>query len=129
MNRYARTAKLTITNAEFYGYHGVRAEERSLGGRYQVDAEIEYDASKTVVSDDISDAVNYEEVLYRIHEHVSGEPYNLIETMAFDIGVAIVETMPAVHSVTIRVRKINVPIQQVLDSVQAEITVQRREKS
>jgi 7,8-dihydroneopterin aldolase/epimerase/oxygenase len=129
MTNNARTAKLTIKNAEYYGYHGVRDEERALGGRYQIDAELTYDASKAVVSDDISDAVNYEDVLFRIREHVAGEPYNLIETMAFDIGVSIIETMPTVQMVTIRVRKLNVPIQQVMESVQAEITVARKEKA
>ena len=128
MRRFAKHARLTINNAQFFGYHGVRKEERSLGGRYAVDADIQYDASKAVVSDDISDAVNYEEILYHIREHMNPEePYDLIETMAFDIAVAIIEQLSMVNEVTIRVRKLSVPIQQVLDDVETEITVIRGE--
>ncbi len=127
MKRYAENTKLTITNAQFYAFHGVRNEERTLGGRYAVDAEIVYNASHAVVSDDLSDTINYEEVLFQINERMNGEPYNLIETLAFDIAVAIIEHYAQVKQVTIRVRKHNVPIQQVMDHVCAEITVNRDE--
>ena len=128
MNRNARNTKLTITGAEYYGYHGVRKEERSLGGRYQVDVEISYDASKAVMSDDVSDTINYEEVLFRIREHMNGdEPYDLIETLTFDIGSSIIDAFPTATVVTVRVRKLTIPVQQVMDSVQAEITLHRKE--
>ena len=128
MHRFARTTRLTITGAEYYGYHGVRKEERSLGGRYQVDVDIVYDASKAVMSDDVSDTINYEEVLFRIREHMNGdEPYDLIETLAFDIGSSIIDTFATAQTVTVRVRKLTVPVQQVLNNVQAEITLHRKE--
>ena len=128
MTGSARTTRLTISNAEYYGYHGVRPEERALGGRYQVDVEILYDASKAVISDDVSDTINYEEVLFTIREHMqSDEPYDLIETLSFDIASAIMDSFTAARSVTVRVRKLAVPIQQVLDHVQAEITLHRND--
>jgi dihydroneopterin aldolase len=86
---------------------------------------VEYDATRAVVSDDLSDALNYEDVLFRINEHMNGEPYELIETLCFDIAVSIVESFTQVQSATIRVRKLHAPVQQVLDCVEAEITVQR----
>ncbi len=126
MNRFARTTRLSIHGAEYYGYHGVRQEERSLGGRYQVDVEIVYDASQAVMSDDVSDTINYEEVLYRVREHMNGdEPYDLIETLAFDIATSIIDTFDVAQTVTVRVRKLTVPVQQVLSHVQAEITLNR----
>ncbi len=125
MHSFARTTRLRLSNIEFYSYHGVHNEERQQGARYQVDAEVEYDATKAVVSDDLSDALNYEEVLFRINEHMNGEPYELIETLCFDIAVSILESYPIVNAATIRVRKLHVPIQQVLDFAEAEITVHR----
>ena len=128
MKRFAKNTRLTVNNAQFFGFHGVRKEERSIGGRYAVDADVYYDASRAVVSDDVSDAVNYEEILYHIREHMNPEePYDLIETLAFDMAVAIIEQLPAVNEVTIRVRKLSVPIQQVMDDVETEITVVRGE--
>ncbi|MFZ9870470.1 MAG: dihydroneopterin aldolase [Candidatus Kapaibacteriota bacterium] len=126
MTRYHRTTTLSIVNAEYFGYHGVRPEEHSLGGRYQVDVDITYNASQAVMSDDLSDTINYEEVLFSVREHMqSDEPYDLIETLAFDIASAIMDTFDQAVQVTVRVRKLSVPIQQVLDYVQAETTLHR----
>lgn len=101
------------------------AEERRQGARYQVDCELEYDATKAVVSDDLSDALNYEEVLFRINEHMNSEPCDLLETLAFDIAASVLESFSNVHSCTIRVRKLHIPLQQIMDYVEAEITVRR----
>lgn len=125
MNNHARETRLVLSNIEYYAYHGVFSEERTNGARYQVDCEVEYDATKAVVSDDLSDALNYHEVLFRINEHMNGEPYDLIETLCYDIATSIVESFEQVRQATVRVRKLHVPIQQVLDYVEAEITVSR----
>jgi dihydroneopterin aldolase len=123
MQSFAKATRITLSNIEFYAYHGVHSDERRQGARYQVDCEVEYDATKAVVSDDLSDALNYEEILFRINEHMNGEPYELIETLVYDIAVSIVESFPQVTSATVRVRKLHIPIQQVLDYVEAEITI------
>lgn len=122
-------ARLTIENAEYFAYHGVRPEEQQLGGRYQVDVDIYYDARQAVVSDNLNDTVNYQEVLFLVNEHMNGdEPYSLIETLAFDIATSAVERFNKIDHVTVRVRKLNVPVQHVLDYVEAEITVLRENK-
>lgn len=119
-------ARLTIDNAEFYAYHGVRPEEQRLGGRYQVDVDIYYDARKAVVSDNLNDTVNYQEVLFLVNEHMNGdETYELIETLAFDIASSVMERFALVDHVTVRIRKISVPVQHILDHVEAEITIMR----
>ncbi|MCO6466291.1 MAG: dihydroneopterin aldolase [Bradyrhizobiaceae bacterium] len=125
MHNIARQTRLVLSNIEYYAYHGVLSEERRNGSRYQVDCELEYDATTAVVSDDLSDALNYEEVLFRINEHMNGEPYELIETLCYDIATAILESFGQVRNVTVRVRKLHVPIQQVIDYVEAEITATR----
>ncbi|MBK6420493.1 MAG: dihydroneopterin aldolase [Ignavibacteria bacterium] len=127
MKRQTTLTRLSIVNAEFFAFHGVREEERNLGGRFQVDVDVWYDTMKAVVSDDLSDTVNYEEVLFLVNEHMNGEPCELIETLSFDMASAIIDRFVAVRQTTVRVRKLNVPIQQVLDHVEAEITVVRED--
>jgi dihydroneopterin aldolase len=90
-----------------------------------VDVDVWYDTMKAVVSDDLSDTVNYEEILFLVNEHMNGEPCELIETLAFDMASAIIDRFTAVRQATVRVRKFNVPIQQIVDHVEAEITVTR----
>ncbi len=123
MKRNAANTRLSISNAEFYAFHGVREEERSMGGRYQVDVDIIYDASNAVVSDVLTDTVNYEEILYIVNDHMNGESCELIESLAYDMATTIVERFSAVQHATVRVRKLSVPIQQVLDYVETEISV------
>ncbi|MCX6140484.1 MAG: dihydroneopterin aldolase [Candidatus Kapabacteria bacterium] len=127
MKRQITLTRLSISNADYFAFHGVREEERNLGGRYQVDVDVWYDTMKAVVSDDLSDTVNYEELLFLVNEHMSGEPCELIETLSYDIASAIIDRFPAVRQTTTRVRKLSVPIQQVLDHVEAEVTVVRED--
>lgn len=125
MKRNTALTRISVTNAEFYGYHGVREEERSLGGRYQVDIDVWCDTVKAVVSDDISDSVNYEELLYIANEVMTGEPCELIETLAHDIGSGVMDKFTQVRQATIRVRKLSVPIQAVFEYVETETTITR----
>ena len=43
----------------FYGYHGVRPEERTLGQRFLVDLALYRDVAAAAASDDLADATNY----------------------------------------------------------------------
>jgi dihydroneopterin aldolase len=125
MKRQSTLARISVANAEFFAFHGVREEERSLGGRYQVDVDVWFDPVKVSVSDDLGDTVNYEDLLFVVNEYMNGESCELIETLASDIASGILDRMEIVRQVTIRVRKLSVPIQQVLDHVETEITLVR----
>jgi dihydroneopterin aldolase len=125
MKRNTALTRISVTNAEFYGYHGVREEERSLGGRYQVDIDVWCDTVKAVVSDDIGDSVNYEELLYIANEVMTAEPCELIETVAHDIGSGVMDRFPQVKQSTVRVRKLTVPIQAIFEYVETETTITR----
>lgn len=117
--------KLSLNNLQFYSYHGVKAEEQSLGGRYQVDADIWYNPMSAVISDDVSKAVNYEEIVFSINELVSGDSYNLIETLCFEIAQEILEKFSLIEKVTVRLRKLSVPLKHIIDHVEVEHTMQR----
>ncbi|MBL7999738.1 MAG: dihydroneopterin aldolase [Candidatus Kapabacteria bacterium] len=126
MSKTVSPIRITISNAEFYGYHGVKAEERSLGGQFQVDVDVIYDPTQAVLSDDVQVAVNYEEVMFCISEVVSSdEPYNLIETVTYEVLNSIMDKFPTVLEATCRVRKLNVPIRQTLDYIECELTMER----
>ena len=117
--------KLTLNNVQFYYYHGVKAEEQALGGRYQVDAEIWYNPMSAVVSDDVAQAVNYEEIVFAINELVNGDSFNLIETLCYELSKEILERFSMIEKVTIRVRKLSVPLKHIIDHVEAEHSMQR----
>lgn len=124
--KQASFVKLSIRNAEFYAMHGVKEEERKLGGKYQVDADLYYDGTKAIVNDDVSYALNYEEAMYIINEVIESESYNLVETIANEILNMLMEKFSMMEKATVRVRKLNVPMRFILDCIEVEQSVERR---
>lgn len=124
MNKHPLT-RLTIKNAEFYAYHGVKTEEQSLGGKYQIDTDLYYDDKQAVISDNVQDALNYEEVMFCIDEIMNGERFNLVETLGYDILNALMERFSTLQKATVRIRKLHVPIRHIVDFIEVEQTLTR----
>jgi 7,8-dihydroneopterin aldolase/epimerase/oxygenase len=122
----ASLMKLSINSAQFYAYHGVKNEEQNLGGKYEIDLELYYDATHAIINDDVNLALNYEEAFFCIEEVIAGENYHLIETLAREILNMLMEKFQELHKATIRVRKMNVPVRRIVKFIQAEQTVTRK---
>ncbi len=94
---------------QFYGFHGVNPEERTLGQPYEVDLEVELDLRPAGQSDNLEDTVSYTK-LYRVAQGViEGQPKSLLEAAAETIAQQTLEQFP-VRAVRVRVRKPHPPI-------------------
>lgn len=118
--------KLCIQNAEYYSYHGVRSEERTLGGKYEVDLEMYYDAREAIINDNVANALNYEEALFCVTEVISGDNYHLIETIASEILDMVLDRFPECKKATVRLRKMSVPMKRVIGCIEVEQSVIRK---
>lgn len=116
----AATDCIRIQNMSFYGYHGVDAEERRLGGRFSLDVELYLDLRPAGESDDLRQTVNYKEVYDLVREVHDAHPYLLLEALANDVAAAVLARFPA-EEVVIRVRKHSVPLQGLIDYAEVEI--------
>lgn len=125
MSKHSSLTRLTISNAVYFGYHGVRNEEQALGGKYEVDADMYYDSTRAVVSDDVSDALNYEEAVFMIGEIITSDPFNLVETIVHEILDSLMDKFPKLMSVSVRVRKHAVPVRQYIDFIEVEQSMTR----
>lgn len=124
--RLPSPCRLSIVNAEFFAFYGVRSEERTLGGRFQVDVDLYYDCTPAAINDDVNQAVNYEEALFIVREIMNAEDaYELVETIAYDIATSIIDKLLLVRDCTVRVRKLTTPVQQIMDYVEAEFSMCR----
>ena len=101
--------KILLTGMTFYGYHGVRPEERALGQRFVVDLEMELDLSAPAASDDLGDTVDYSQVYRTVKEVVEGPPRNLLETLAEETARRTLSAFP-VDGVRVRMTKPHVSI-------------------
>lgn len=117
--------KLSINKAIFYAYHGVNKAEKELGGRYEVDVDLYYDATPAILADNVNYAINYEEVLYDISEIIQSEDYDLVETVTNEILNALMDKYDILQKITVRLRKLHVPIHRYIDHIEVEQSIDR----
>lgn len=114
--------KIYVNGMEFYGYHGVLAEETKLGQRFRVDLTVELDLSKAGETDDLTHTVNYAMLYNRCKEIVEGQPFKLIEAVAENIAKEILSTFKAVQTCSVKLIKPDPPIRGHYKDVAVEIT-------
>ena len=117
--------RIFLTNMAFFAYHGVAPQERRLGQRFYVDVDLSVDVRPASEDDDYAQAVCYASVYETVNEIMTGEPANLIETLAERIATAVLGRFPAVDGIRIAIRKPSAPVKGVLDHAGVEISRRR----
>ena len=101
--------RIILEGMQFYGFHGVNAEERSLGQSYVVDLAVEKDLGVPGRSDRLEDTVSYTHLYRSVQKVLEGESKNLLEATAGTVARRILEEFP-VDAVQVRVKKPRPPI-------------------
>ena len=83
--------------------------ERAQGQDFVVDVVLELNLARAAESDDVADTVHYGELAERLVAVISGEPVNLIETLA-DRLLAVALADQRVDAATVTVHKPQAPI-------------------
>jgi dihydroneopterin aldolase len=117
--------RVRLTGLRVYGYHGVFEHERRFGQTFVVDAELELSTAAAAASDDLADTVHYGELATRLAAVLSGEPVNLLETLAARLADECL-TDPRVDAATVTVHKPQAPIPLTFADVAVTI---RRDRS
>jgi dihydroneopterin aldolase len=107
---------ITITGLRGHGRHGVYAHERADGQEFVVDVSLEVDLGPAAASDDVADTVDYGVLAGRIMAIVTGEPVNLIETLATRLADACL-AQARVTAATVTVHKPQAPVPHDLTDV------------
>jgi len=113
--------KIEIENMEFYAYHGHYTEEQIVGNKFLVDLCIEADLEKPSRSDNLKDAVNYQQA-YMIVEREMKKKSRLMEHIAGRIIDSVYREMTGVQRVTVKVSKINPPVGGKVERVSVTLT-------
>ncbi|MFQ6611518.1 MAG: dihydroneopterin aldolase [Fidelibacterota bacterium] len=117
---------IRLKNMQFYGYHGVSASEKHLGGKFEVDVELFTSFQQACQSDDLKDTINYEFIYHTVDKCIKQKKYYLIEALANSIAKTILTNFP-VDSIVVRVRKPHAPVRGLLDTVEVEINREKDE--
>ncbi len=115
--------EITLRGLRAFGYHGVFPHERRDGQIFVVDVTLRVDSRVAAASDDLADTVHYGDVAEAVTRLVSGDPVDLIETLAERIADALLG-FAGVQAVEVTVHKPDAPITVPFDDV--TLTIRRR---
>ncbi|MCD2256068.1 dihydroneopterin aldolase [Lactobacillus sp. CC-MHH1034] len=107
-----------LNNMKFHGHIGVYPEEKKIGQDLEIDVALQTKVDVQQIHDDLTQTISYGAVYRQIQKIVSTSRVDLVETLATDIMNAIKATYAEqVTHVTVRIRKLNTPIDGIMDNV------------
>jgi dihydroneopterin aldolase len=111
-----------LENMEFFAYHGHFEEEKIVGNKFLVNLELETDLSRAGESDNLDDALNYQEA-YNIVNNEMQHTSHLLE----HIGKRILDALylhfdSILNRATVKISKLNPPIGGKTNKVTISIT-------
>lgn len=112
--------RITLTGLKARGFHGVFDFEKREGQDFVVDVVLHTDHAQAGASDRLEDTVNYADVAQIVADHVMGEPFDLIEALAWAIAG---DLLRVADTVEVTVHKPQAPIDQ--DFQDVSVTVRR----
>ncbi|MDA0734572.1 MAG: dihydroneopterin aldolase [Chloroflexi bacterium] len=113
--------RIILNGMQFYGFHGVNAEEKALGQNYVVDLAVDVDLAKPGQTDQLGDTVSYTHLYRAVKAVVEGESKDLLESVAQSIADRVLNDYPVI-SVQLTVKKPHPPIKgSVVDYAAVEI--------
>lgn len=113
--------KIFVKNLKLFGYHGVNPEEKINGQDFIFNVSLHLmencEIPDIAVNDNISNTVNYSEIIRIIKKVNSEKKFDLLETLSRHIAENILEFSPLISKVKVKVEKPNPPIREELESV------------
>jgi len=119
--------RITLKGLRARGHHGVLPEEREEGQDFLVDVVLELDLRAAARTDDLTETVDYGALASRLVAVVTGEPVNLIETLA-DRLVSVCLEDRRVVTATVTVHKPHAPIPHEFADVAVRVRRGRAER-
>jgi dihydroneopterin aldolase len=115
-----------LRGLEFYAYHGLLPEERTLGQKFLVDMDIFLSLQMAGNSDKVEDTVSYAEVYSIIRKYMLGEPVNLLENLAEQIACQVLASFSC-SAVRIEIHKPQAPVPGIFRDISVEIWREKKD--
>lgn len=112
---------ITLSGMRCEGRLGATEEERALPQLVEVDLEVEADLAAAAESDELGQTVDYGPLVELTTRTVESGSFRLLEAMAGAIARGALEASADIRAVTVRVRKLAVPMDVDMDHAQVQI--------
>ena len=99
---------IALNQLYFFSFHGLYEEEKKVGGEFNVDLSVKYNAGQSTITK-LEETVNYA-ILYEIVKTEMNQARDLLETVARSITEKIHQAFPSVKEIEIMIEKKNPPI-------------------
>lgn len=110
-----------IKNLEVFGSHGVHEEERRLGQKFIINADLYTDFNKAASADDLVQTTNYSNVITMIADFVEQTEFLLIETVAQRLAESVLLKFENVNKIRVEIKKPWAPVKYPVETVSVEI--------
>ncbi|MGZ4572951.1 MAG: dihydroneopterin aldolase [Blastococcus sp.] len=114
--------RIALRGLSAHAFHGVYVVERERGQVFRVDAVLELDTRPAAAGDDLDRTVNYAELAQGLHAVLTGDPVDLLETLAQRLADVCLAN-PLVDAVEITVHKPDADLGVPFDDV--TVTIRR----
>ena len=114
--------KIEIKNLEIFANHGVFPEENILGQKFVISATLYTDTRKAGLTDELTASIHYGEVSHMITKFTKEHTYKLLEALAENLCQMLLQELPLLKMITLRVEKPWAPVGLPLETVGVEIT-------
>lgn len=116
---------LKMTEMTFHGYTGCLPEEKENGQTFIVSVDMAFSRNKGALTDNLEDTVNYAELYELIKKFVTTSKGNLIENLAYEIGLIVLNYTLLPDSVVVTVSKPDAPVEGMFKTMETSIEVKR----
>ena len=117
--------RIDLRGISGHGHHGVFEHERRDGQTFRADVSLGLDLGPAAQDDDLAATVDYGKLTQDIHDVITGEPVDLIESVALRM-VDLCLAHPLVRWASVTVHKPEAPIEVAIDDV--SVTIERSKK-
>lgn len=114
--------KIEIKNLEIFANHGVFPEENILGQKFVIFATLYTDTRKAGLTDELTASIHYGEVSHMITKFTKEHTYKLLEALAENLCQMLLQELPLLKMITLRVEKPWAPVGLPLETVAVETT-------
>lgn len=119
-------SEIEISGLEFSACHGLYESEKKNPQPFVFDIKMQVDFDEAAACDDLNKTVNYGEACAAVKQVVTENCFDLIETLARECALCVLERFQRVSSVTVRVDKPNAPVKEKFRSVGVTYTAERQ---
>ncbi|MGF7138657.1 dihydroneopterin aldolase [Roseimarinus sediminis] len=113
---------IEIEGMEFYAYHGHFIQEQVVGNKFLVNIAIETDCTQAGISDNLSDALDYQKVYTLIKNEMEQKKSFLLENIGKRILDRLYAEFTTIKKASIKISKINPPMGGQIEKVSVTLT-------